>query len=172
MRLGLLLVTASGCVWTLLAFALAGGRRFPITGLPTPAFVIAALAGLAAGIVLNTRQLLAVLGDWDGMNRSVILQPLILLAALLPAFLISTPSPVGALIAFASSLFVTAAFGLSRLRSLGLAGPTTDPSLVWPLFTHGLRSQVATVALTLTYRSDLLLVNHFSGQLKPASLQP
>ncbi len=163
MRLGLLLVATSGCVWTVLTVALAGDRRFPIADLPTPALVIAALAGLAAGITLNTRQLLAVLGDWDSMNRSVLLQPLTLLAALLPAFLIFAPSPVGALTAFVTSLLVTAAFGLSRLRSLGLAGPATDPTLVWPLFTHGLRSQVATVALTLTYRSDLLLVNQFLG---------
>jgi O-antigen/teichoic acid export membrane protein len=67
------------------------------------------------------------------------------------------------LIAFLASSWVTAAYGLSRLRSLGLVGPATDRSLVWPLFTHGLRSQVATIALTLTYRSDLLLVNHFLG---------
>lgn len=163
MRLGLLLVATSGCIWTVLAVTLASDRRFPIADLPTPAFVVAALAGLAAGIALNARQLLAVMGDWDGMNRSVLLQPLILLAALLPAFLIFAPSPVGALIALVASLLVTAAFGLKRLRSLGLAGPATDMSLAWPLFTHGLRSQVSTIALTLTYRSDLLLVNHFLG---------
>jgi O-antigen/teichoic acid export membrane protein len=73
------------------------------------------------------------------------------------------PSPVGALVGFFGSLLVTAVFGLYRLESLGLKGVATDRSLVWPLVTNGLKSQVATISLTLTYRSDLLLVTHFLG---------
>lgn len=160
---GLLLVGISGFLWTSFVVLWAVQGSNPLSGFPRRVFVIAALAGYAAGIVLITRQLLAVLGDWDSMNRSVVLQPLTLLAALFPAFLVFVPSPSGALIAFAASFLITAAFGLNRLRSLDLAGPAVETGIAPSLVSYGLRSQITTIALTLTYRSDLLLVNHFLG---------
>src|SRR5262249_10649057 len=64
---------------------------------------------------------------------------------------------------FVASLVIALAFTVVRLHGRGLLRGSWDGALVRPLLGTGILAHLGTLALFLTFRFDLLLVNRFLG---------
>ncbi len=134
-----------------------------LLGIPSDVVGIAGLVVPVLALLGLSRQLLTALGDLSGANASVLGQSL-LLPAVLTVMLLTGPSLAawalwGYLAAAGAALFFTA----SRLLRRVPPGPLWDARLLGTLLRLGIPSQLASFALSLTYRSDLFLVSHWLG---------
>lgn len=135
----------------------------PIVG-NIPSHVLAlALASVVVTNVLGVlRQSLLEDGDLLGGAASQVVQAAALcgLLTLLALVGASTPAAIGL---FVASLLAALAFTVLRLYRRGLLSLSWDGTLVKPLLTTGIVAHLSTLALFLTFRFDLLLVNRFLG---------
>jgi O-antigen/teichoic acid export membrane protein len=140
------------------------GLGFPrLLGIP---FDVVAIVGLVVPVLALLgliRQLLTALGDLPGANASVLGQSL-LLPAVLTAVLLTRPSVAAwALWGYLAAAGTVLLFTGFRLLRRVPPGPLWDARLLGTLLRLGIPSQLASFALTLTYRSDLFLVSHWLG---------
>jgi O-antigen/teichoic acid export membrane protein len=157
------IVCVSAVALGLLVLSFEGLGLARLLGIP---FNLVAIVGLVAPVLALLgliRQLLTALGDLPGANASVLGQSL-LLPVVLAAMLLTGPSVAAwalwGYLAVAGSALV---FTGSRLLRRVPPGPLWDSRLLGTLLRLGVPSQLASFALTLTYRSDLFLVSHWLG---------
>lgn len=156
------LLLLNGCLWMGIGLALALTNRLPLGDVSREALTIAVVASLFAATASVVRQLLNGLGNLRGVNLNVLTQALSLPVALSPALLLAAPTARGALWAYVCALAFTAGVAIWQLAPAARGSSERAP-LLGPLVAYGVRAQLATLMLILTYRSDLLLVNHFLG---------
>lgn len=161
MSLGFVLLGAAAWAGTTLVL----GRRgwLGVKGVSPDVAWLVAMASLLIPTTGLVRQLLTGLGDLSGANGSLLVQALLLPAALVAAILGAGATAAVALRAYLAALGITLLAALGRLGSRSLSGPSWDPHLTRPLVTYGLRSQIGALALYLAYRSDLFLVDRALG---------
>jgi O-antigen/teichoic acid export membrane protein len=134
-----------------------------LSGMPESVLVIVALLVPLIALVGLTRQLLTALDDLIGANGSLVVQSVLLPVALVATFLTRPSVAKWALGAYVATMAATLLASAVRLWPRVPPGPFWDTSLLGPLFRVGLVSQLASLALVVTYRSDLLLVGHWLG---------
>lgn len=151
-------VALGGLVFFLKGLGYAGLLRLPFNVLAVVGLVVPVLAML--GLI---RQLLTAIGDLPGANASVLVQSLLLPAVLTAMFLTGPSVAAWALWGYLAVAGAALVFTGSRLLRQVPAGPLWDARLIGTLLRFGIPSQVASFALSLTYRSDLFLVSHWLG---------
>ncbi len=140
------------------------GVGFPrLLGIPLDVVAIVGLAVPVLALLGLLRQLLTALGDLPGANASVLSQSLLLPPLLTAAFLTGPSVAVWALWGYLAATGATLLFTASRLLRRVPPGPLWDARLLGTLLGLGIPSQLASLALGLTYRSDLFLVSHWLG---------
>ena len=157
------IVCVSSVVLGLLVLSFKGLGFARLLGIP---FDVVAIVGLVVPVLALLgliRQLLTALGDLPGANASVLGQSL-LLPAVLTAMLVTGPSVAAwALWGYLAAAGAALLFTGSRLLRRVPPGPLWDARLLGTLLRLGIPSQLASFALSLTYRSDLFLVSHWLG---------
>lgn len=146
----------------LASLASAFGALPLMDGVP-PAVLRLALGGVVLTSLLSVgRQALLEDGDLVAAALSHLVQAasLLFLVGALPFLGVTIHAAVGL---FIVSLFIGVLFTAFALIRHGLLSPVWDRSLLAPLLTGGIGAHLATLALFLTYRFDLLLVNHLIG---------
>ena len=109
------------------------------------------------------RQLLTALDDLTGANASLVGQSVLMPVVLVATLLAGPPVAKWVLWGYFGALGATVLLTAGRLLPKVPRGPLWDSSLLGPLVRFGLVSQLANLALVVTYRSDLLLVGHWLG---------
>lgn len=134
-----------------------------LAGMPQGVLVIVGLLIPLLALVGLFRQLLTAIDDLTGANASLVAQslmvPVMVVAALLTGPSLARWTLWGYFGAMVATLVATGARLLRRVPP----GPLWDSALLRPLVRLGFVSQLATLALVLTYRSDLFLVGHWLG---------
>ena len=140
------------------------GVAFPrLLGIPLDVLAVVGLSVPAVALLGLFRQLLTAVGDLPGANASVLGQAL-LLPPLLTAALLTGPSVAAwALWGYLAATGAALLFTASRLLRQLPPGPLWDQRLLGTLLGLGIPSQLASLVLNLTYRSDLFLVSHWLG---------
>jgi O-antigen/teichoic acid export membrane protein len=134
-----------------------------LSGMPADVLLIVGVLIPLFALIGLFRQLLTALDDIPGANGSLITQSVLVPLVLLATVMLAPAAAKWALIGYLGALAVTTLATAARLRSRLPRGARWDSSLAGPLLRFGLMSQLASVALLLTYRSDLFLVGHWLG---------
>ena len=157
------IVLVSSVVLGLLVPLFKGVGFSRLLGIPIDVVAIVGIAVPVLALLNLLRQLLTALGDLPGANASVLVQSLLLPAFLTAAFLTGPAVAAWALWGYLAATGAVLVFTGSRLLRQVPPGPLWDGRFLGTLLRYGIPSQLASLALTLTYRSDLFLVSHWLG---------
>jgi O-antigen/teichoic acid export membrane protein len=159
----IVLALASGSLATGVVLLWIRYGALPIVGnIPPDVLAIALTSVVFTNLLSVTRQSLLEDGDLVGGAASQLVQAAALFALLailaLPG--LTTMVAVGM---FVASLLIALAFTVVRLHRRGLIRVSWDGALMRPLLGTGLVAHLGTLALFMTFRFDLLLVNRLLG---------
>lgn len=157
------LVVALSLGWVAVMFVLVHGGVFPLLeGIPTGVLSVAIVSTIPISATMVTRYHLLSFGDTAGSNQSSLFQAVSLASLLVPVLMLR--GGVGpAVWVYLLSAVATLTFTGARLWWRHRVQFRLDSALLWPLLSYGVRSHVGSVALFLTYRVDIIIVNYYLG---------
>jgi O-antigen/teichoic acid export membrane protein len=134
-----------------------------LLGIPFEVVLVVGLVVPVVTLLGLMRQVLTALGDLPGANVSVLGQALLLPVVLAIMLVAGPPRAAWVLRGYLAAAAITLGLTGFRLQQRVSPGPLWDARLLGTLLRLGVPSQFASVALSLTYRSDLFLVSHWLG---------
>jgi O-antigen/teichoic acid export membrane protein len=140
-----------------------GLRLISLLDMPGPVAAIVSITVPVLALLTLVRQLMTGIGDLSGANASVLAQALVMPVALVIMLATGPPVAAWALWGYLAVTGGTLWFSWFRLLKRVPPGPRWDGGLLGTLVSLGLTAQLAGLALTLTFRSDLFLVSHWLG---------
>lgn len=161
---GLVLATGLSILSAISCCTMSKMGLIPLTkGIPD-SILLLALSSVALIVVLSIgRQSLLGFGDLGGYNMSLMLQSGLLLVGLSMLLICMKMSVGSAIFIYVLSLALTVAFTLLRILYRQDMHIKWDHRKALPMLAFGIRSHVATVALFMAYRADVLLVKQIIG---------
>jgi O-antigen/teichoic acid export membrane protein len=157
------IVLALSLGWVVVMLALVRGGGVPLfEGVPTAALAVAIVSAIPMSVTMVARYNLLSFEDTDGSNQSTLFQAISLTSLLAPVLLFRGGA-VPAICAYLVSAVATLAFTGGRLLWRHRVQSRWDVALLRPLLSYGVKSHVGSIALFLTYRVDVLIVNYYLG---------
>ena len=156
-------VLALSLGWVVVMFALVRGGGVPLLeGVPTGVLAVAIVSTIPMSATMVTRYNLLSFEDTDGANQSTLFQAVSLTSLLAPVLLLRGGAGP-AIWAYLLSAVATLVFTGGRLLWRHRVQFRWDIALLRPLLSYGVKSHVGSIALFLTYRVDILIVNYYLG---------
>jgi len=160
---GALLSLGAGALASSLGGLLVRWGALPfVGGVPGDVLGLALVSVALTNLLGVMRQALLEDGDLLGSAASQLFQAAALFVFLAVLALVGATTR-GAVALFLGSLLAALAFTVVRLGRRRLLSLAWDPALFFPLLRTGFLAHLSTLALFLTFRFDLLLVNQFKG---------